>query len=175
MIFRINAGNIPANSWLHKPLEGGGRVIGEMCHFIDLARHFSKSKIITVQASSARNLNKTSDDITANLQFEDGGLATIAYTSLGDPSFPKERYEIFTNNNVIVLDNFRNLSVTTNGSTKNYSNINQDKGFREELIAFTNAVSMGGPGAIDENEFFETSYATLAVLESLQTGLIIKL
>ena len=175
MIFRINAGNIPANSWLHKPLEGGGRVIGEMCHFIDLARHFSKSKIITVQASSARNLTKTSDDITANLQFEDGSLATIAYTSLGDPSFPKERYEIFTSNNVIVLDNFRNLSVTTNGSTKNYSNINQDKGFREELIAFTNAVSMGGPGVIDENEFFETSYATLAVLESLQTGLIIKL
>jgi predicted dehydrogenase len=175
MIFRINAGNIPADSWLHEPLEGGGRVIGEMCHFIDLARHFSKSKITTVQASSARNLNKTSDDITANLQFEDGSLATIAYTSLGDPSFPKERYEIFTSNNVIILDNFKSLSVTTNGSTKNYSNSNQDKGFREELIAFTNAVSMGGPGLIDENEFFETSYATLAVLESLQTGLTIKL
>lgn len=175
MVFRINAGNIPSNSWLHNPSEGGGRIIGEMCHFIDLARHFARSKIISVQANAARNSNKTSDDITANLHFEDGSLATIAYTGLGDPAFPKERFEIFTGNTVLVLDNFKNLSVTTQGSTKNHSNINQDKGFKGELLAFTNAVVTGGPGEIDENEYFETSYGTLAVLESLQTGLTIKL
>ena len=81
----------------------------------------------------------------------------------------------FGSNKRLYFHNFKNLSVTTNGSTKNYSNGNQDKGFRGELIAFTNAVSMGGAGLIDENEFFETSSATLAVLESLQTGLTIKL
>jgi len=175
MVFRINAGNSPPDNWIHNPEEGGGRIIGEMCHFIDLARHFSNSKLTTIQASSARNSFKTSDDITANLQFENGSLATIAYTSLGDPGFPKERYEIFTGRNVIVLDNFRNLSVTANGSTKNYSSRNQDKGFRDELIAFRDTVAKGGPGIIDENEFFETSYGTLAILESLQTGLTIKL
>ena len=175
MVFRINAGNSPPDNWIHNPEEGGGRIIGEMCHFIDLARHFSNSKLTTIQASSARNSFKTSDDITANLQFENGSLATIAYTSLGDPGFPKERYEIFTGRNVIVLDNFKNLSVTANGSTKNYSSRNQDKGFRDELIAFRDTVAKGGPGIIDENEFFETSYGTLAILESLQTGLTIKL
>ena len=175
MVFRINAGNSPPDNWIHNPEEGGGRIIGEMCHFIDLARHFSNSKLTTIQASSARNSIKTSDDITANLQFENGSLATIAYTSLGDPGFPKERYEIFTGGNVIVLDNFKNLSVTANGSTKNYSSRNQDKGFRDELIAFRDTVAKGGPGIIDENEFFETSYGTLAILESLQTGLTIKL
>jgi predicted dehydrogenase/threonine dehydrogenase-like Zn-dependent dehydrogenase len=175
MVFRINAGNIPTDNWLHNPLEGGGRIIGEMCHFIDLARHFARSKITSVQASAARNSNKTSDDITANLHFGDGSLATIAYTSLGDPGFPKERLEIFTGNTVLVLDNFKNLSVTANGSTKNHSNNKQDKGFKGELLAFTKAVSAGGPATIDENELFETSYGTLAVLESLQTGLTIKL
>ena len=175
MVFRINAGNSPPDNWIHNPKEGGGRIIGEMCHFIDLARHFSNSKLTTIQASSARNSIKTSDDITANLQFENGSLATIAYTSLGDPGFPKERYEIFTGRNVIVLDNFKNLSVTANGSTKNYTSRNQDKGFRDELIAFRDTVAKGGPGIIDENEFFETSYGTLAILESLQTGLTIKL
>ena len=175
MVFRINAGNSPPDNWIHNPEEGGGRIIGEMCHFIDLARHFSNSKLTTIQASSARNSIKTSDDITANLQFENGSLATIAYTSLGDPGFPKERYEIFTGRNVIVLDNFKNLSVTANGSTKNYTSRNQDKGFRDELIAFRDTVAKGGPGIIDENEFFETSYGTLAILESLQTGLTIKL
>jgi predicted dehydrogenase/threonine dehydrogenase-like Zn-dependent dehydrogenase len=175
MIFRINAGNIPADSWLHNPAEGGGRIIGEMCHFIDLARHFAGSKIITVQASSAQNSNKTADDVTTNLLFEDGSLATIAYTSLGDPSFPKERFEIFSGSTVVVLDNFKNLSITANGSTKNYSQSKQDKGFKAELLAFTNAVSMGGPAAIDENEILETSFGTLAVLESLQTGLTVKL
>jgi len=175
MVFRINAGNSPPDNWIHNPEEGGGRIIGEMCHFIDLARHFSNSKLTAIQASSARNSNKTSDDITANLQFENGSLATIAYTSLGDPGFPKERYEIFTGRNVILLNNFKNLSITANGSTKNYTSRNQDKGFRDELIAFSDTVTKGGPGIIDENEFFETSYGTLAVLESLQTGLTIKL
>jgi len=175
MVFRINAGNIPSDSWIQNSFEGGGRIIGEMCHFIDLARHFAKSKITSVQANAARNSNGTSDDITANLHFEDGSLATIAYTSLGDPGFPKERFEIFSGSTVLVLDNFKNLSVTANGSTKNHSYINQDKGFKGELLAFTDAVATGGPGKIDENEFFETSYGTLAVLESLQTGLTIKL
>ena len=175
MIFRINAGNIPSNHWIHNPLEGGGRIIGEMCHFIDLARYFSKSKITSVQASSAQNSRKTCDDITANLQFEDGSLATIAYTSMGDASFPKERYEIFTSNNVIVIDNFKSLSITSHGSTQNYLNNNQDKGFRSELKAFINNVSGQGLEAFNENESFETSYGTLAVLESLQTGLTIKL
>jgi predicted dehydrogenase/threonine dehydrogenase-like Zn-dependent dehydrogenase len=170
MVFRINAGNIPGDSWLHNQDEGGGRVIGEMCHFIDFARFFAGSKIISVQADAARNQAGAADDVTATLRFEDGSLATIAYTSLGDTAFPKERFEIFAGGSVLNLDNFRSLSVTTNGSTKNHAGGGQDKGFENALQAFTQAVANGGPAPIDENELIESSLATLAVLESLQTG-----
>ncbi len=170
MVFRVNAGSIPAESWIQNSEEGGGRIIGEMCHFIDFARFFAGSKITSVQADAARNKNGTGDDVTATLRFEDGSLATIAYTSLGDAAFPKERFEIFAGGSVINLDNFRSLSVTTDGKTKNHTNNSQDKGFANALGAFAQAITTGGPAPIDENELIESSLATLAVLDSLQSG-----
>lgn len=170
MVFRINAGNIPGDSWLHNPEEGGGRIIGEMCHFVDFARYFAGAKIISVQADAARNSEGAVDDVSATLRFEEGSLATLAYTSLGDTAFPKERFEIFAGGSVLNLDNFRNLSITTNGSTKNLKANGQDKGFKNALFAFTQAIAAGGPAPIDENELIESSLATLAILESLQSG-----
>ncbi len=170
MVFRINAGHIPSESWLHNADEGGGRIIGEMCHFIDLARFFAGSPIVSVQADAARNSTGAADDVTATIRFEDGSLATIAYTSLGDAAVPKECYEIFAGGTVLNLDNFRSLSVTTGGSSQNHASGGQDKGFTGALKAFAQAVAAGGPAPIDENELIESSLATLAVLESLQSG-----
>ena len=96
MLFRINAGHIPNGSWIHNDKEGGGRIIGEMCHFIDFARHCARSKILSVQADAARNTRGSPDDVTAIIRFESGSLATIAYTGLGDTTVPKEQYEIFS-------------------------------------------------------------------------------
>jgi len=170
MVFRINAGPIPGESWLHNPDEGGGRIIGEMCHFIDLARYFAGSPIVSVQADAARNSDGAADDVTATLRFQNGSLATIAYTSLGDAAVPKESYEIFTGGSVLNLDNFRSLSVTQGGSSQNHTSGSQNKGFAGALKAFSQAVSAGGPAPIDENELIESSLATLAVLDSLQSG-----
>ena len=175
MVFRINAGNIPSGSWLHNANEGGGRIIGEMCHFIDFARFFAGTKIISVQADAARNQAGAADDVTAILRFEGGSLATISYTSLGDTSFPKERFEIFAGGAVLNLDNFRSLSVTQNGVNKKYTSNGQDKGFKNALSSFIQAVAAGEPAPIDENELLESSFATLAVNQSLQTGVRVDL
>jgi len=171
MVFRINAGKIARDNWLYKRNEGGGRIIGEMCHFVDLARHFANARIKSLQADTGSGMTQTLDDVTATIQFANGSLATIAYTSLGDESFPKERIEIFSGNTVIAIDNLKDLSITSNNTTKIYSHINQDKGFKAALIAFTQAVASGGSAPIDENELLETSSGTFAILESLKTGL----
>jgi len=171
MLFRINAGKIAEDSWLYKQNEGGGRITSEMCHFVDLARHFANSKIKSVQADTASGTYQTVDDVTATIRFANGSLATIAYTSLGDETFPKERFEIFSGNTVITIDNLKNLSITSNNTTKIYSHINQDKGFKASLLAFTHAVASGGPAPIEENELLETSSGTFAISESLKTGL----
>ena len=170
MVLRINAGDIPPESWLHNEDEGGGRILGEVCHFVDLARYFAASTIQSVQADAARNRDGAADDVTATLRFEDGSLATIAYTALGDTSYPKERFEIYSGGTVLGLDNFRTLTITEGGATRNRSGGGQDKGFKNALTAFTGAVASGGPAPIDEGELIESSLATLAIMESLQSG-----
>ena len=169
MIFRINAGPIPRDSWVHSPDEGGGRIIGEMCHFIDLARFFANKPIVSVMADSPRSDNGPCDDVTATLRFDDGGLASVIYTSLGDQAYPKENYEIYAGGTVIAIDNFRTLTITS--GSKNQRSVNtQDKGHKGSLSAFVAAVKSGGPPPIDEEELLETSRATLAILESLRVG-----
>jgi predicted dehydrogenase len=168
IIFRINAGPVPADSWIQNRDEGGGRILGEVCHFVDLARFFAGSGIISVQADAARIDGGSGDDVSASLRFEDGSLATIAYTSLGDAAHPKEWIEIYAGGNVVFIDNFRTLTITENGSAQKTS-ASQDKGFAGALKAFVDGVKNDGP-VIDENELIETSMATMAILVSLSAG-----
>ena len=125
-------------------------------------------------ADAPRSNNNICDDVTATLRFDDGGLGVVVYTSLGDNAYPKENYEIYAGGSVIALNNFKTLTVTSGGTTQK-SGINQDKGYKNSLIAFVEAVKSGGPAPIDEEELLETSHATLAILESLRTGRRVKL
>ena len=109
------------------------------------------------------------DDVTATLRFTDGSLATIAYTALGDGAYPKEMIEIFADGTVVAINNFRTLTSTAGGKSTKQNN-SQDKGFSAALSPFTAAVREGGPAPVDEKEMIESSLATLAVLESLQSG-----
>ena len=171
ILIRVNAGRLPADSWIEDPGEGGGRIVGEVCHFVDLARFLVDTDIVSVQADAARATDGPCDDLTATLRFNDGSLATIAYTALGDTAFSKERVEAYGGGSVIVLDNFRSLTVAENGrvSTER-SRWAQDKGFADALEAFVSALVHGGPPPVDEVETIESSLATLAVLESLRSG-----
>lgn len=170
LVLRINAGALPPESWINAAEEGGGRILGELCHFIDLARFLAGSPIATVQAGAAAVTHGGCDDLCVTLSFRDGSLASIIYTSLGDTAHSKERFECFAGGTVIALDNFLSLTVTEGGRSRTEKALAQDKGHRAELEAFARAVTAGGPAPVDEAELIETSLATVAVLESLRDG-----
>ena len=110
-IMTVNAGEVPAEHWVHDPLVGGGRIIGEGCHFIDLLRFLAGSKILGFSASKQelhQGSQASSDIVAITLTFEDGSLGTIHYISNGGKKFPKERLEVFCNG-VVQLDNFKTM------------------------------------------------------------------
>lgn len=153
---RVNAGAMAPDHWSH---DDGGRVLGEGCHFVDLAQALAASPITRVFASGRR------DDVVITLDFADGSVATIAYASQGDPATGKERIEVFGGGVTAVIDDFR----TTTIGKQTWSSA-QDKGHREELARFVSTVSHGAPPPIPRDELFRSSLATIAVLESLATG-----
>ncbi|MDA0674896.1 MAG: bi-domain-containing oxidoreductase [Proteobacteria bacterium] len=176
VVIRVNAGAVPADSWLNSESEGGGRVLGEVCHFVDLARFLTGAPIVSVQADTMTGTHGTAEDISATLAFADGSLATIAYTSQGDAAYGKELIEAFAGGKVATIDNFRSLTTVTDGKTsRTRSRVGQDKGIATELAAFAAAARAGGPAPIDESELIESSRATIALLESLRAGVRISL
>ncbi len=171
VLLRVNAGPLPADHWALAPEEGGGRILGEVCHFVDLARFLVGAPIASVLADTGEATGATSEDVTLTLRFADGSLATVAYTALGDIACGKERIEAYAGGAVFTVDDFRTLVVAEDGRvTSQGSRRRQDKGFKGALKAFVDAVAGGGPAPVDEAEVVETSLATIAVLESLQAG-----
>ncbi len=169
VVMRVNAGAVPADSWLQGE-EGGGRILGEVCHFVDLARFLVGSPIASVRAEAAQAAAAGCDDVSATLRFVDGSLATIAYTALGDTAFSKELIEAYAGGTVVSIDNYRSLRIVRDGRTTTETASNPEKGFRAALAAFAKAVVDGGEAPISETELIETSLATIAVMESLQEG-----
>lgn len=168
---RVNAGAMPAESWVNAAEEGGGRMVGEMCHFIDLARSYVGRPITSVRAECAVPTAGAADDLAVTLHFADGSLANIVYTALGDTAYSKERFEMFAGGRVATIDNFLSLGLVSGGSIKTEkARAGQDKGHAAELRAFADAVIKGGPAPIDEAELIETAEATIAVAESLRLG-----
>ena len=171
VLLRVNAGPLPADHWAHAADEGGGRILGEVCHFVDLARFLIGAPIASVLADTGEATGGISDDVTLTLRFADGSLATVAYTALGDTAFGKERIEAYAGGAVFTIDDFRTLVVAEDGRVATRAGRRrQDKGFSGALKAFVGAVAAGGPAPVDEAEVVETSFATIAVLESLRAG-----
>ncbi len=146
---RMNAGHLPADHWVHGP-EGGGRNIGEACHVYDLFTFLTGGRTASVSAHAislgagpARGHDRRDDNFTATVTFDDGSVATLLYTALGATSYPKERLEIFVDGTVIELDNYTSLRVH-GAAMKPLRTRTQDKGQREELIAFARAIRAGG-------------------------------
>ena len=171
VLLRVNAGSMAADHWVRASDEGGGRILGEVCHFVDLARFLIGAPIASVLADTGEATGGISDDVTLTLRFADGSLATVAYTALGDMAFGKERIEAYAGGAVFTIDDFRTLVVAEDGRVASHgSRRRQDKGFTGALKAFVGAVAAGGPAPVDEAEVVETSFATIAVLESLRAG-----
>jgi predicted dehydrogenase len=151
----MNAGHIPADHWTQDREAGGGRIIGEACHFIDLARFLVGSPI--VESSSTFLKAPTLDTASIQLAFEDGSLGTVHYVATGSRSFPKERVEVFASGQVLQLANFRTLTGFGHPSLKRERMRSQDKGHRAAVSAFIDGIRSGGTTPIPIDELMEVS------------------
>ncbi len=168
--YRVNAGPLPADHWLHDPEQGGGRLLGEACHFIDFIAFLVGAPPVRVAATALHEAGRYSeDDVLITLTFPNGSVGTLAYLSQGDRSFPKERVEVFGGGRVAVLDDFRSLEVVSGGRRRRWRSwLRQDKGHRAEWEAFAAAIASGGPPPIAYDHLFGVSLATLAAREALR-------
>jgi polar amino acid transport system substrate-binding protein len=157
MHYRINAGHVPSDSWLHGS-EGGGRIAGEACHFVDALTFLAGGPPIAIESFRP---DRVSDTVSAVLRFADGSTGTILYSSLGDSSLPKEYLEVFASGLVIRLDDFRKLHITRGGKTTTKSASAQDKGQTGLVKAFYAAARDGAPPPIPLDELIAVSAATL--------------
>jgi predicted dehydrogenase len=161
----VNAGKIPSDHWVHDSAMGGGRIIGEACHFIDLARYFTGSKIEAVTAMHAESSAEVSEDkMSIILKFENGSIATINYFANGSKLYPKERIEVFGGEKVFVIDNFKSLK--SFGAKTKLSTIKQDKGHQNEVNAFIRSVKEATAAPIPFEELVEVTLASFAAVES---------
>lgn len=159
MHYRVNAGHVPGDSWLHGP-QGGGRIVGEACHFVDALTFLAGGPPVSVSAFRPEGID---DTVSAVLRFADGSTGTILYSSLGDSSLPKEYLEIFASGTVVRLDDFRKLHITTGGKTTTKSASAQDKGQAGLVKAFYAAARDGAPPPIPLDELIAVSEATLDI------------
>jgi predicted dehydrogenase len=172
MHYRVNAGYLPLSHWLNDVQVGGGRLIGEGCHFIDFMTFLTGQPIVRVTAASLPDLGKYSNDnLSIQLDFQDGSIGTIAYLANGNKSHSKEYVEVFCEGKIGILDDFRKLTlVGEKGKQTFHSRLRQNKGHQAAWESFTAAIREGGTEPIPYTELLRVSYATLACRESLVTG-----
>jgi len=170
--YRVNAGFIPADHWLNDPEQGGGRVFGEVCHFVDFLTFLVGAPPIEVQAHSLANPGKYSNDnVISSLRFADGSQGTISYLANGDKSYSKERVEVFGGGAVAVLEDFRRLELVSRGRKQVFrSLLHRDKGHRGEWEAFVAALRTGGDCPLPLADVVTTMLATFALEESRSSG-----
>ena len=163
MVMTVNAGAIPPEHWTQDHQIGGGRIIGEGCHFVDLLRFLAGSPIVTIGACAMDSAS--ADTVTIQLRFEDGSIGAIHYLSNGSKSFPKERLEVFASGRVLQLDNFRKLR---GFAWPGFSKMNlwrQDKGQASCAKAFVDAISGRGLEPIPFDELLEVTNATISIAD----------
>jgi polar amino acid transport system substrate-binding protein len=172
--YRVNAGRVPPGHWAHDPQEGGGRIIGEVCHFIDLM-HFLTTSLTTrvfAEAVSGTSRDVINDDsVFITLRFLDGSNGSIAYLAEGDRALPKERIEIFGGGKSFVIDDFRSTQAFHNGREIKAKPREQDKGQKQEVRAVCDMVREGNAAPIALADLATTTRATFRILDSLRTGL----
>ena len=171
-IMTMNAGAIPADHWTQDNEVGGGRIIGEACHFIDLMRFLAGAEVVSVQArrmGEARGVPVTEDKAAITLGFADGSFGTVHYLANGPASFPKERVEVFAAGRVLQLDNFRKLRGYGWSGFKKMNLWRQDKGQSACAAAFLSAIETGGSSPIPASELFEIASVTLDAVEQLRS------
>jgi predicted dehydrogenase/threonine dehydrogenase-like Zn-dependent dehydrogenase len=170
MHYRINAGRLPADHWINDPQAGGGRILGEVCHFVDTLSFLAGSVPVEVQARGLPISNEE-QDVVASIEFADGSLGTISYICSGDRVHSKERIEVFGSGCVAVLDDFRTLDLVRHGKKRSVRAwLRQDKGHVAEWKAFSEYIRNGGSAPIPFEEIVASTLATIRIVDSLRSG-----
>jgi predicted dehydrogenase len=170
--YRINAGHLPADHWVNDREQGGGRILGELCHFVDLLMFLAASPIVEVDARAVGYSGRYSgDNVVVSLRFGNGSEGTISYLANGDRAFSKERIEVFGGGSAGVLEDFRRLELVRNGRKETiHSRWRQDKGHQGEWAAFTHSVQQQIEAPIRFEDLVCSTLATFRVDESVATG-----
>jgi predicted dehydrogenase len=167
----MNAGAIPAEHWTQDRIVGGGRIVGEACHYIDLMRYLAGADIVSVQArrmGDTTSPSVTEDKAAITLGFADGSFGTLHYLANGATRFPKERIEIFTSGRVLQLVNFRKMIGYGWKGFKSMNLWSQDKGQRACAAAFLEFIEKGGASPIPPEQIFEVARVTLEAVDELR-------
>src|SRR5581483_3698343 len=170
--YRINGGYLPPDHWINDREHGGGRVLGEVCHFVDLLMFVAGSPVVEVMARGLGTTSRYSgDNVLVSLRFANGSEGTISYLANGDRSFSKERIEIFGGGSTAVLDDFRRLDLVRNGRTQTIrSRWRQDKGHHAEWAAFVDCIRLQKDLPISFEDMVCSTLATLRLEESRAAG-----
>ena len=167
--YRVNAGTIPEDNWLQDP-EQGGRIIGEVCHFVDLVQFITDANPVKVYAERIDR----DESCSVTLSFEDGSICTVFYLANGDSSLPKERVEFFCGEKTAVLDNWQKLWLYKDGKRKKVK-LGSEKGHKEEINAFLNSIQNGLKNPIPFENIYMTTLTTFKIHESLEKGKTVEL
>ena len=170
IVATMNAGFIPSKAWVNDMEVGGGRIIGEACHFIDLITYLSGSKVKSVCMNAlGTQIEENTDNASILLKYENGTNAVINYFSNGSKAYAKERIEVYHQERTLVLDNWRKL---TGYGFHNFNSASsgQDKGHQNQFNLLIESIKNGGESIIPMSELVNTTLASFAAVESLKTG-----
>ncbi len=170
--YRINAGFIPADHWSQDKTIGGGRIIGEVCHFIDLMQYFTDADPVKVYADCinvSSDKIKSQDNVNITIKFSDGSVGNILYLANGDKSMAKERIEVFGGGKAVLIDDFKKLTIYQKNKAESINIIG--KGHKEEVVSFLEAIKRGKSSPISFDSLYLTTLTSFKILDSIYTGL----
>lgn len=171
---RVNAGLVPPDHWVNDPKVGGGRIIGEGCHFVDLAMYLAGADITSVSANTLKDANNLNNSVVINMEFSNGSIATVNYFSNGNKTLAKEYMEVFCGGEVAIIDDFKEMTIF--GSSKKKIKFGgQDKGHAKEVELILEAIKNGKPLPISFEDSYLSTLATLKALESISQNRKIQL
>jgi len=176
MTMTVNAGRVPASHWVHDPKRGGGRLLGEACHFIDLLSFIAGSKVRQVSAARVGDGPAVRDDkVAILLTFADGSIGTVNYFANGSKAYPKEKLEIYSDGRTLALENFRITRGFGCQGFKTFRTRRQDKGHTREIELFIAAIRNGESSPIPFDDLIQVTRASLAAVKATRDGTVIRI
>ena len=171
--YRVNAGFVPKSHWVHSEEEGRSRIVGEICHFVDMLIFLTGSNPTKIYAERVKGDDQgiiNSDNINITISFQDGSVGNIFYTASGDKAFSRERVEIYSEGKTIIIDDYKETTIYFNGKRKSYKTINQDMGYKNELEHFIDVIKGKSKPLLTYKEIYDSTLTIFKIEESISKG-----